>query len=82
MKSELLLNNFSSPQNHALLIAKQVFESLERELHINDLVKRVARKRKTTANIVDEARIIQAVGFLIAVKRVKYYKGFAFRNDS
>jgi len=86
-KNSLLLDKFSIVKNHPLLVAKDVFNNFEKEIHINDLIERVLRKRKTTykltdensENAIDEARIIQAIGTLIAMDRAGYYKGFVYK---
>lgn len=80
-KNELLLDKLSQPQNHQLFIAELVFKILESEMHINDLIKKVQRRRGTKDNPSDEARIIKAVGLMIGLGKIKYYKGIVYRNE-
>ena len=79
-KNELVLDKISTPQNHALFISMQIYEFTESELHINDLVKRVLRKRKQARNVNDEARILKSIGLLIGLGKLSYYKGYIYRT--
>ncbi|AZZ35417.1 hypothetical protein CIK05_00920 [Bdellovibrio sp. qaytius] len=79
-KNELLLDKLSLPQNHPLYIAMQAYKATEKEIHIDDLIKRVQRKRRSINSLSDEARILKAVGILIHLGKLKYYKGFIYRD--
>ena len=74
-KNELLLDKFSQPQNHPLLVAKQVYDTISAELQINELIRKTLKKRKQKDNIADEARILIAIGNLIALGKLRYYRG-------
>jgi hypothetical protein len=74
-KNEFLLDKFSQPQNHPLLVAKQVHEAINEEIHLNDLIKPVLRKRKQKDNLAYVARVLIAVGNLVALGRLRYYRG-------
>lgn len=74
-KNEFLLDKFSQPQNHPLLVAKQVYDTTSSEVQINDLIQKTLRKRKQKDNLADEARILIAIGNLIALGKLRYYKG-------
>lgn len=76
----MLLDKFSVVRNHPLVVSKTIFESFDRETHLNDLIKKVMRRRKTEGNIIDEARIIKSIGFLISLGKVGYYKGFVYKS--
>ena len=79
-KNELILDKFSVPQNHPLFVAMQVFNCGQNEIHINDLIERALRLRKNTGNLNDEMRVIKAVGLLIGLGKIGYYKGFVYRT--
>lgn len=78
-ENSLLLDKFSSPYNHPLLIAKMAYELIGKECHIDDTIKSMQKKRKTRGNLQDEVRIIQAIGLLIALNQIHYYKGYLHR---
>jgi hypothetical protein len=78
--SELILNKFSAPQHNLLYIGMQVYNSTENEIHINELIKRMLRKRKNRNNTSDEIRIIKAVGLMIGLGKLGYYRGFVYRK--
>ena len=75
-KNELILDKFSQPQNHPLVIAKMVYEMIHKETHVNEVIKKISKKRKNKFNAIDEARIIKSIGLLIGLGMVSYYKGF------
>ena len=79
-ENSMLLDKFSTPSNHPLLIAKMVYEKIGKECHINDIIKNIQNKRKTQGNLQDEARIIQAIGLLIALDKIEYYKGYLYTS--
>lgn len=74
-KNEFFLDKFSQLQNHPMLIAELVYKTLNKETHINDLIPKLQKKRKKQFNIADESRILLSVGMLVALGKVKYYKG-------
>ena len=74
------MDKFSLPQHNLLYVGMQVYELVKKEVHINDLVKRVLKKRKNSWNVTDETRVIKAVGLLIGLGKLGYYKGFVFRK--
>jgi len=78
--SELVMDKFSLPQHNLLYLGMQVYALTENEVHINDLVRRALRKRKNAGNLTDEARVIKAVGMLIGLGKLGYYKGFVYRK--
>lgn len=86
--NSLLLDKFSTVKNHPMLIGREVYDVLGAEVHMNVLVKRVISKRRrrykvrelTEANILEEARIIQSIGMLIALDKIGYYEGFVFKK--
>ena len=80
--NELILDKFSVPQHNLLYVGMQVYDSTEKEIHINELIKRMLRKRRNKGNTVDEVRIIKAVGLLIGLGKLAYYKGFVYRNET
>lgn len=81
MKSnELILDKFSVPQHNILYVGMQVYNFTEKEIHINELIKRMLRKRRNQGNTIDEVRIIKAVGLLIGLGKLSYYKGFVYRK--
>lgn len=80
MKSEFLLDKLSLPQNHPLWVAKQTFVSIKKEVHVNDLVTRVLRKRDSLGNLTDEARVLRSIGLLISMGKLRYYKGYLFKD--
>lgn len=80
-KSRIAMDKFSLPQNNPLVVAKQIYQSFtKKEIHLDELILRVSRKRKSSMNVSDEARIIQAIGLLIAIGKLDYYKGFVFKK--
>lgn len=79
-ENSMLLDKFSSPSNHPLLIAKMVHEKIEKECHVDDVIKDIQKQRKTYGSLQDEVRIIQAIGLLIALKKVEYYKGYLYKS--
>ena len=74
------LDKFSVPQNNPLLIGMQVYRATEKEIHTNDLIKRIQKKRKNIGNVADEARILRAAGMLIGLGQLAYYKGYVYRQ--
>lgn len=74
-KSEYVLDKLSWPKNHPMVVSMNVMTSISGEIHINDLLLRIMRKRKSSGNVIDEARILRAIGLLIAMDKVEYYKG-------
>jgi hypothetical protein len=86
--NNLTLDKFSTVKNNPLLIAKDVFENFDKEIHLNDLIKRIIRKRRSKykvkdlnhANVIEEARILQAIGLLVVIGKVGYYQGFIFKS--
>lgn len=79
-KNSFYLEKFSQPQNNPLFVAMQVAKSVRAEVHVNDLVERVQRKRKSVGTIEDEARVLQGIGFLITMGKLGYYKGMIFNR--
>ena len=78
--SEFVLDKFSVPQHNLLYVGMQVYRYTEKEIHINELTKRVLRRRKNTGNTTDEARVIKAIGLLIGFGKLGYYRGFVYRR--
>jgi len=74
------MDKFSVPQHNLLYVGMQVYGLTVKEIHINDLVSRALKKRKNSGNITDETRIIKAVGLLIGLGKLGYYKGFVYRK--
>ena len=79
-RSELVMDKFSLPQHNLLYVGMQIYGLTEKEVHINDLVRRALKKRKNSGNITDESRVIKAVGLLIGLGKLGYYRGFVFRK--
>lgn len=79
-KNELLLDKFSMPNQHPLLLAKQVYDILKKEMYVDDLIEKVLKKRKQSTNVIDEARVLKGIGLLIALGKVDYYKGFLYKK--
>jgi hypothetical protein len=79
-RSDLVMDKFSLPQHNLLYVGMQVYGLTDKEIHINDLVRRALRKRKNSGNITDETRVIKAVGFLIGLGKLGYYRGFVYRK--
>lgn len=79
-QNSFFLDKFSLPQNNPLYVSMQILKNINKEVHIDDLVVRVAKKRKSLGNITDEARIIKAIGFMISLGKIEYYKGFLIRK--
>ena len=79
-RSELIMDKFSLPQHNLLYVGMLVYGLTKKEIHINDLVKRALRKRKNSGNITDETRLIKAVGLLIGLGKLGYYRGFVYRK--
>lgn len=75
IKNEFLLDKFSQIQNHPMLIAEFVYKNLKKETHLNELIPKLQRKRKKQFNIIEESRILLAIGMLVALGKVRYYKG-------
>lgn len=78
-ENSMLLDKFSSPNNHPLLIAKMVHEKIGKECHVDDVIKGIQKKRKTLGSLQDEVRVIQAIGLLVALKKIEYYKGYLYK---
>jgi len=78
--SELTLDKFSTPQHNLLYVGMQVYNATQNEIHINELIKRVLRKRKNQENTSDETRVIKAVGLMIGIGKLGYYKGYIYRK--
>jgi hypothetical protein len=79
-QSELILDKFSIPQHNILYIGMQVYNLTQNEIHINELIKRTLRKRKNKGNTSDEIRIIKAVGLMIGLGKLGYYRGFVYKK--
>lgn len=79
-RSALVMDKFSLPQHNLLCLGMQVYGLTEKEIHINDLIRRALRKRKNSGNITDETRIVKAVGLLIGLGKLGYYRGFVYRK--
>ncbi|MDA9231211.1 hypothetical protein N9O56_01415 [Rickettsiales bacterium] len=79
-ENSMLLDKFSSPNNHPLLIAKIVHEKISKETHVNDVIRRVQSMRKTIGSLQDEVRILQAIGLLIALQKIEYYRGYLYKG--
>ena len=79
-ENSLLLDKFSSPNNHPLLLAKMVYDRIGRENHVDNVVRDIQKKRKTQGSLQDEVRIIQAIGLLIALQKIEYYKGYLYKS--
>ena len=79
-RSELVMDKFSLPQHNLLYVGMQVYGLTKKEIHINDLISRALRKRKNSGNIMDETRVVKAVGFLIGLGKLGYYRGFVYRK--
>jgi hypothetical protein len=78
--NELILDKFSVPQHNLLYVGKQVYNSTESEIHIDELIKRVLRKRRNQGNFSDEIRVIKAIGLMIGLGKLGYYRGFVYRK--
>jgi len=78
--NELILDKFSLPQHNLLYVGKQVYDLTGSEVHIDELITRVLRKRKNQGNTSDEIRVIKAVGLLIGIGKLGYYRGFVYRK--
>lgn len=81
-ENSLLLNKMSLPQNHILYVAMQVCREVTNEISVDKLIKKIAKKRKTSGNLHDEARILKAIGALIALGKVNYYRGHILPSDT
>ena len=79
-RNSFYLDKFSLPQNNPLFVSMQIMKNLKKEVHINDLVNRIAKRRNSVGNVKDEVRILKAIGFLIAMGKVEYYKGMILRT--
>ena len=79
-RSEFIMDKFSSPQNNLLYVGMLVYDLTEKEIHINQLIERALRKRKNSGNVTDEARVLKAVGLLIGLGKLSYYRGFIYRK--
>lgn len=79
-RSELVMDKFSLPQHNLLYVGMQVYGLTEKEIHINDLIRRALRKRKNSGNATDETRVVKAVGLLIGLGKLGYYRGFVYRK--
>lgn len=76
-----LLDKFSSPKNHPLILGRLIFRQIKNVMDIDDLIKKVLKKRKSEFNVIDEARIIQAIGMLYSMGKINYYKGKVSKNE-
>lgn len=74
------MDKFSVPQHNPLYVGMQIYNLTESEIHINELIKRVLRKRKNRGNASDEIRVIKAVGLMIGLGKLGYYRGFVYRK--
>lgn len=54
----------------------QIYRELAKEIDVDTLIRKVLRKRKNTNNVIDEARVINSIGLLYSIGKIKYYKGF------
>jgi hypothetical protein len=78
-KSDLIMDKFSSPENHPLFMGMQLYGFTEKEIHVNDLIKKVQKLRDKLGNLNDESRILKAIGMLVGLGKLNYYKGFIYR---
>lgn len=78
--NELICDKFSVPQHNLLYVGMQVYQHAQNEIHINELTRQLLRKRKSAGNTNDEVRIIKAIGLLIGLGKLGYYKGFVYRK--
>lgn len=75
-KNNFLLDKYSLLKNNPLFISMQICLEIKNEIDVDTLIRRVLRKRKNTNNVVDEARIINSIGMLYSIGKIKYYKGY------
>lgn len=79
-RNELLLNKFSVPNHNLFAVSMQVYQHTEREIHVDEVINRVLKKRKQAGNLEDEVRIVKAIGLLIGVGAIDYYQGHIRRK--
>jgi len=77
--NELIMDKFTAPQHNLLYIGMQVHKEVRTEIHIDTLIERVLRRRKNARNISDEIRVIKAIGLLIGLGVLGYYKGYVYK---